>query len=164
MEQKLNHLDDYGQALMVDVGQKTPSERIASAGGRISMRPETFNIILNQAAEKGDVLGAARIAGIMAAKRTPELIPLCHPLLLTNVRVEFTAHRESNEIEAVCTVKTIGPTGVEMEALCGASVALLTIYDMCKAVDRGMEINALCLYEKQGGKSGHYQRAAGETV
>lgn len=155
---QLNHIDAQGNAVMVDVGAKAVTQRIATAGGRIRMLPDTYAMIAEGRAKKGDVLGVAQIAGIMATKKTSELIPLCHPLMLDKSRVEFIMHEESCEIEAVCTVKTSGKTGVEMEALTGVATALLTIYDMCKAVDRAMEITSIALYEKDGGKSGHFIR------
>lgn len=155
---QLNHIDTHGNAIMVDVGAKDITQRIAVAGGRIAMLPATYELIEQGRAKKGDVLGVAQIAGIMATKKTSELIPLCHPLMLDKSSVEFVLHPESFEIEAICTVKTSGKTGVEMEALTGVSTALLTIYDMCKAVDRAMEIRSIALYEKDGGKSGHFIR------
>lgn len=145
---------------MVDVGAKPATHRVAVATGRIEMQPETLALIEAGAAKKGDVLGIARIAGIMAAKRTSELIPLCHPLALTRVAVEFetasTRHKGATGIFCSATVETVGPTGVEMEALTAVQVALLTIYDMCKAVDRGMEVNGVRVMEKRGGKSGDF--------
>lgn len=156
-EGKLNHFDETGNAVMVDVSAKNDTVRIAVAGGRIVMKPETLTLILSGTAKKGDVLGVARIAGIMATKRTADLIPLCHPLMLDNSSIEFNIDEVENAVEAVCTVKTTGKTGVEMEALTGASTALLTIYDMCKAVDRAMVISDLCLWQKSGGKSGEFR-------
>lgn len=150
-----------GQAHMVDVGDKAETRRIARAAGAICMRPETLQLILSGDAKKGDVLGVARIAAIQGAKRTSDLIPLCHPLALTRVAVEFNVDQPNASIECVVTAETLGRTGVEMEALSAVSVGLLTIYDMCKAVDRGMQIGAICLLEKQGGKSGHWIRAVG---
>lgn len=156
----LTHFDAQGQAHMVDVGAKPATHRVAVATGRIEMQPETLALIEAGAAKKGDVLGIARIAGIMAAKRTSELIPLCHPLALTRVAVEFetasTRHKGATGIFCSATVETVGPTGVEMEALTAVQVALLTIYDMCKAVDRGMEVNGVRVMEKRGGKSGDF--------
>jgi cyclic pyranopterin phosphate synthase len=156
----LTHFDAQGQAHMVDVGGKPATRRVAVAGGRIEMLPATLAIIEAGTAKKGDVLGIARIAGIQAAKKTSDLIPLCHPLALTRVAVEFLVERAAagghGAIACTATVETVGPTGVEMEALTAVQVALLTIYDMCKAVDRGMTINGVRLLEKQGGKSGHY--------
>ena len=152
---KLTHFDDQGQAHMVDVGGKAATHRIAIAQGRIVMNPATLAIILAGNAKKGDVLGIARVAGIMAAKKTSDLIPLCHSLALTRVTVEFT-HDEISSMTCQATVETIGPTGVEMEALTAAQIALLTIYDMCKAVDRGMTITDVRVLEKHGGKSGSF--------
>ena len=156
----LTHFDAQGQAHMVDVGGKAPTRRVAVAGGRIEMLPATLEIIESGTAKKGDVLGIARIAGIQAAKKTSELIPLCHPLALTRVAIEFTVERAAGgapaAVACTATAETVGPTGVEMEALTAVQVALLTIYDMCKAVDRGMTITNVRLLEKQGGKSGHY--------
>ena len=156
----LTHFDAQGQAHMVDVGDKPATRRIAIASGRIDMLPSTLAIIEAGTARKGDVLGIARIAGIQAAKKTSELIPLCHPLALTRVAVEFTVPpvNASTQAHVQCqaTVETVGPTGVEMEALTAVQVALLTIYDMCKAVDRGMRIEGVRLLEKTGGKSGRY--------
>ena len=160
----LTHFDAQGQAHMVDVGAKPSTHRIAVAEGRITMKPETLAIVQSGSAKKGDVLGVARVAGIMATKRTSELIPLCHPLPLTKVQIEFDLLPERRAVEARCTVKTSGVTGVEMEALTGVSTALLTIYDMCKAVDKGMELGEIHLVEKTGGKSGHYIRAEGGYV
>ena len=142
---------------MVDVGTKETTRRVARAGGRISMLPATFGLIAAGSARKGDVLGTARIAGIQAAKRTAELIPLCHPLALTRVDVAFTMNRKAAAVDCVATVETVGRTGVEMEALTAVAIALLTIYDMCKAVDRGMRCERIRLLEKQGGKSGHWR-------
>ena len=154
----LTHLDQQGNARMVDVGEKPESRRLARAQGGILMKGATLDLILSGLAKKGDVLGVARIAGIQATKRTSDLIPLCHPLALTKAEIAFTPVRESSRIEVLCTVESIGRTGVEMEALTGACVAMLTIYDMCKAVDREMKIGEICLLEKSGGKSGHFQR------
>lgn len=142
---------------MVDVGAKHETTRIARVKGRISMLPDTLALILRGDAKKGDVLGIARIAGIQASKRTADLIPLCHPIPLTHVSVDFTVDEANPSIEVLVTAETVGRTGVEMEALTAASVALLTIYDMCKAVDRGMQIGEIRLIEKLGGKSGHWQ-------
>ena len=156
----LTHFDAQGQAHMVDVADKPSTRRIATASGRIEMLPATLAIIESGSARKGDVLGIARIAGIQAAKKTSELIPLCHPLALTRVAVEFDAtppgESVSGSVRCTATVETVGPTGVEMEALTAVQVALLTIYDMCKAVDRGMTITDVKLLEKHGGKSGSY--------
>lgn len=150
------HFNEDGQAVMVDVGAKAETRRVAVAAGRIVMRPETLAMIRSGDAKKGDVLGVARIAGIMAAKRTADLIPLCHPIALTKVSVDFRVDAEANAVECAATAETFGRTGVEMEALTAAGVALLTIYDMCKAVDRGMVIESVRLLEKLGGKSGHW--------
>lgn len=150
------HFDDSGNAIMVDVTDKEITERIAVAAGAILVSREVYDAVKGGTAKKGDVLGTARIAGIMAAKRTPELIPMCHPLMLTKVTVDFELEEESHRIRCVCTAKLSGKTGVEMEALTGVSVALLTIYDMCKAMDRAMRIEDIHLVEKMGGKSGHF--------
>lgn len=155
---QLTHFDAQGQSHMVDVGDKAETRRIARAAGNVRMQPETLQLILAGTAKKGDVLGVARIAAIQGSKRTSDLIPLCHPLALTHVAVEFNVDRPGASVECVVTAETRGQTGVEMEALTAVSVALLTIYDMCKAVDRGMEISAIRLLEKQGGKSGHWIR------
>lgn len=150
----LTHFDDAGQAHMVDVGAKPETARVARAGGRILMQPATLATLLAGDAKKGDVLGIARIAGIQAAKRTGELIPLCHPLGLTRVAVAWTPDVSASSLRVEVVAECVGRTGVEMEALTAASVALLTVYDMCKAVDRGMVIDGLRLLEKRGGKSG----------
>jgi cyclic pyranopterin phosphate synthase len=152
----LTHFDAQGQAHMVDVSAKAATHRIAIAQGRIVMNPATLAIILAGNAKKGDVLGIARVAGIMAAKKTSELIPLCHPLALTRVVVDLTTDSASHSVICNATVETVGPTGVEMEALTAAQIALLTIYDMCKAVDRGMTITDVRVLEKHGGKSGSF--------
>jgi len=152
----LTHFDAQGQAHMVDVADKASTHRIAIAQGRICMAPATLAIILQGNAKKGDVLGIARIAGIMAAKKTSELIPLCHPLALTRVAVEFNSSEAESCILCSAAAETIGPTGVEMEALTAVQIALLTIYDMCKAIDRGMTITDVKLLEKHGGKSGSF--------
>jgi cyclic pyranopterin phosphate synthase len=157
--QEFTHFDGQGRAHMVDVGEKAETHRSATAGGRIAMRPETLAMIRDGGAKKGDVLGVARLAGIMAAKRTSDLIPLCHPIALTRVTVDFEFDEANNAIACRATAETVGRTGVEMEALTAASAALLTIYDMCKAVDRGMVIEQVRLLEKLGGKSGHWQAA-----
>ena len=161
------HFDASGHAVMVDVSEKQETQREATAKGKIYMSPECFALVKAGEMKKGDVLGVARIAGIMGAKRTSELIPLCHILNLTKLNVDFNLHPETCEIEAVCTAKTTGKTGVEMEALTGVSVTLLTIYDMCKAVDKAMEIGDIHLAEKTGGKSGHFvnpREQGGEQV
>jgi len=155
---KLTHFDAQGQAHMVDVGTKDYSHRIAITSGYISMQPETLKLIEEGGHKKGDVLGIARIAGIMAAKKTPDLVPLCHPLALTRIAIDFETDTENNRIHCQAQVETHGQTGVEMEALCATQIALLTIYDMCKAVDRGMVIAQVRLEEKSGGKSGHWRR------
>ncbi len=151
---QLTHLDEKGRAHMVDVGSKPDTERVAVANGEITMRPETLALIQERGIPKGDVLAVAQVAGIMAAKRTHALIPMCHPLLLTHVAVEFEPHEAENLIEITATVKTTGKTGVEMESLTAVAVAALTIYDMCKAVDRAMHITNVRLVRKSGGKSG----------
>ncbi len=156
MSQDFNHFDGAGNAVMVDVSGKDVTVREASARGSIAMRPETLRAISDGAVKKGDVLSIARVAGIMAAKRTFELIPLCHPLILDSCRVEFEFDEENCAVEAVCSVRAAGRTGVEMEALTGVTAALLTIYDMCKSADRGMEIRSVRLTRKSGGKSGEY--------
>ena len=153
---ELTHFDAHGQAHMVDVGAKAITHRTAIAHGRIVMNTDTLTIILSGNAKKGDVLGIARIAGIMAAKKTSDLIPLCHPLALTKVTVAFTPDEPVSSITCSATVETVGPTGVEMEALIAVQVALSTIYDMCKAVDRGMTITDVRVLEKHGGKSGSF--------
>mgnify|MGYP004668011097 FL=1 len=161
---QLSHFDETGNAIMVDVSEKPVTAREATAHGVITMNAEAFAAVREGTAQKGDVLGVARIAGIMAAKRTSELIPLCHPLPLSKVAVEFALDEARQAVEAFCTVKTTGVTGVEMEALTGVSTALLTIYDMCKAVDKSMELGEIHLVKKSGGKSGLYVRAEGGYV
>ena len=155
---KLTHFNEEGQAHMVDVGEKAHTERTAIASGMIRMQPATLSLILQGGHKKGDVLGIARIAGIMAAKKTSDLVPLCHPLSLTHVSVDFEADEKKSLIHCRATAITTGQTGVEMEALCAVQTALLTVYDMCKAVDRGMIIDQVRLDEKMGGKSGHWIR------
>ena len=152
----LTHFDAHGQAHMVDVGAKAATHRTAVAQGHIVMNAATLALILSGSAKKGDVLGIARIAGIMAAKKTSDLIPLCHPLALTKVAVDFTTNVLTHTVSCSATVETVGPTGVEMEALLAVQVALSTIYDMCKAVDRGMTITNVRVLEKHGGKSGSF--------
>ena len=152
----LTHFDAQGQAHMVDVGDKASTRRVALATGRIRMQPATLALIESGTAKKGDVLGIARLAGIMGAKKTSDLIPLCHPIGLTRVAVAFEVLSERCEIVCTATAETVGQTGVEMEALTAVQVALLTIYDMCKAADRGMVINDVKLLEKHGGKSGSW--------
>jgi len=154
---KLTHFDESGQAHMVNVGDKAATHRIAIATGKISMLPETFEMVESGAHKKGDVLGIARIAGIQASKKTADLIPLCHPLALTHVSLEFQTNAQDNSITCQVKAETTGPTGVEMEALTAVQVALLTIYDMCKAVDRGMVMGDVKLLEKSGGKSGEWK-------
>lgn len=154
----LTHFDTDGNAVMVDVTEKKITEREASASGRIRVNREVYEAVVNGTADKGDVLGVARIAGIMAAKKTSDLIPLCHVLPITKASVDFRMSEERFEIEAVCTVKTAGKTGVEMEALTGVSTALLTIYDMCKAMDKSMVLSEIRLERKSGGKRGIYER------
>jgi len=156
---KLTHFDNEGQAHMVDVGDKAETLRIAVATGSIRMQPTTFSLVKAGDAKKGDVLGVARIAGIQASKKTSDLIPLCHPISLTKVSVEFTLDEKTSTIHCTTTTQCVGKTGVEMEALSATSVALLTIYDMVKAADRGMVISEIKLLEKQGGKSGHCKQA-----
>lgn len=154
----LTHFDEKGNARMVDVGEKKETDRVAVAHGFISVNDQVFQAICQGTASKGDVLGVARVAGIMGAKRTSDLIPLCHVLQLTKCQVDFVLHEDKQMVEAVCTVKTRGKTGVEMEALTGVNVALLTIYDMCKAMDRAMTMSGICLLRKDGGKSGLYEK------
>ena len=153
----LTHFDGKGDAHMVDVSDKAVTDRIATAASYIKMRPETLEVITKGKAKKGDVLGVARLAGIMAAKRTPDLIPLCHPLPVTKVAVELSPDADLPGIRIEATVKTTGQTGVEMEALTAASVAALTVYDMTKAIDKGMEIGGVHVTLKDGGKSGRYE-------
>jgi len=153
------HIDDEGNDIMVDVSQKEKTVRQAIAEGKIKMSPQCYAELRKGAVEKGDVLGVARLAGIMAVKKTALLIPLCHPLLIEKAAVDFSFDDQLSTIIATCTVKTTGSTGVEMEALTGVSIALLTIYDMCKALDKGMEISDIHLVEKTGGKSGTYKRS-----
>ncbi len=155
---RLTHLDAAGKAAMVDVSAKPATERIAVARGRVRMKPATLALIAENGLPKGDVLATARIAGIMAAKRTAELVPLCHPLALTSVKVELACDEAAGAVTIEATCKTIGPTGVEMEALTAVSVAALTIYDMCKAVDRAMTIEGVELVRKSGGRSGSFER------
>lgn len=156
---EFTHFNQDGNAVMVDVGEKSDTKREAVASGIIKMSAECFEKVKTGGMKKGDVLGVARIAGIMGAKKTSELIPLCHILNLTMVEIDFEYLDEMCAVRAVCRAKTTGKTGVEMEALTGVNVALLTIYDMCKAVDKGMEISEIHLLEKSGGKSGMWVRA-----
>ena len=158
MEQKFTHFDDNGNAVMVDVTDKEITQRTAIARGCIKVNEEVFRRILEGSVEKGDVLGVARIAGIMGVKRTSDLIPLCHPLMLSNSSIEFEMENATKIITAKCTCKLEGKTGVEMEALTGVTIALLTIYDMCKALDKEMDIFGVHLVKKTGGKSGEYER------
>lgn len=155
---ELTHFNTAGEAHMVDVGDKPETQRVALAEGVICMRPETLALIQAGGHKKGDVLGIARIAGIMAAKKTSELIPLCHPLALTSVELNFECQPQAHQVYCTARVKTTGPTGIEMEALTAVQVALLTIYDMCKAVDKGMTMQQIQLLEKTGGKSGTWTR------
>jgi cyclic pyranopterin phosphate synthase len=159
-EMSLSHVDEQGRARMVDVGAKADTERVAVARGRITLRPETLALIQAGTVRKGDVLTVAQVAGIQAAKRTHELIPMCHPLLLTHVAIELTPGEAAGAawIDVEAMVRTTGKTGVEMEALTAVSVAALTIYDMCKAVDRGMVVDGVRLVHKSGGKSGSWNR------
>ena len=153
---KFTHLDSEGNARMVDVSDKDASERTATAKGSVLMRPETMAMIVEGGVKKGDVLSVARLAGIMGAKRTPDLVPLCHPLALTSITVDLTCDAERNAVDITATCKLTGRTGVEMEALTAVAVAALTVYDMCKAVDRGMRIADIRLVHKAGGKSGTF--------
>ena len=155
---RLTHFDRKGGAHMVDVGAKKETHRVAVASGRIAMRPATFRMVVRGSAAKGDVLGVARIAAIQAAKRTAEFVPLAHPIALTRVAADYRFNAARSEVTLIATVECRGRTGVEMEALTAAAVGLLTIYDMVKAVDRGMVVRDLRLEEKRGGKSGHYRR------
>lgn len=157
MEDHLTHLDETGKARMVDVGAKPESERVAVAEGAVYMQPETLRLIQEGALKKGDVLAVARIAGVMAAKRTAELIPLCHPIALTQIDLDLSIDAEANAVRIQATARTVGKTGVEMEALTGVSVAALTIYDMAKAVDRAMRLSDIRLLAKRGGQHGDYQ-------
>jgi cyclic pyranopterin monophosphate synthase len=158
---ELTHFDSQGKARMVDVAEKLETHRVAVAAGSISMLASTLKKIEEGSAAKGDVLGVARIAAIQGAKRASDLIPLCHPLALTKVGVEFEIDRDRSSVRCVATAETVGRTGVEMEAMTAVSVGLLTVYDMCKAVDRGMRIEGIRLVEKRGGKSGHWRADAG---
>ena len=158
MENKLSHFDTEGNAIMVDVSEKEETTRTAIASGIIKVNDAVMEAVVNKTVQKGDVLGVARVAGIMAAKQTPHLIPMCHPLLLSKCSVDFEVNEAENTIKALCTVKIKGQTGVEMEALTGVSVALLTVYDMCKAIDKRMEISDIHLEYKAGGKSGEFVR------
>lgn len=163
MTDRLSHVSDTGEARMVDVSAKAETRRVARVTGSIRMKPETLAAIVNAQIKKGDVLGTARIAGVMAAKKTSELIPLCHPLALTDVQVELTPDEALPGVRTAVSVTTVGRTGVEMEALTAASVALLTIYDMAKAIDRGMVISDISLAYKSGGLSGDFSRLDGTS-
>ena len=156
IEKEFTHFDDKGNAIMVDVTDKEITHREATAKGAIIVSKEVMEAVINGTASKGDVLGVARVAAIMGVKRTSELIPMCHPLMISKCTIDFDINRDDYKIWAVCTVKTKGITGVEMEALTGVNIALLTIYDMCKAIDKTMEISNIHLCEKYGGKSGHF--------
>ena len=161
---EFTHFNQHGDAIMVDISKKAETAREAIAEGRISMNQECFDQLKAGSIGKGDVLGVARIAGIMGAKKTSELIPLCHLLNLTKAEIDFELEDETCSVRTICTVRTTGKTGVEMEALTGVQIALLTIYDMCKAVDKGMEMNGIHLCQKSGGKSGIYIRKAKQEV
>jgi len=158
MGDNFTHFDDQGNAIMVDVSEKNVTHRAAVASGIIHVNEDVMDAILNQKVKKGDVLGVARVAGIMAVKQTPHLIPMCHTLLISKCSVDFEIDKENLSIKAICTVKVEGKTGVEMEALTGVSVTLLTIYDMCKAIDKRMEMTDIHLESKEGGKSGLFVR------
>ena len=160
---QLTHFDETGAAHMVDIGEKVVSQRVAVAEGCIAMQPQTLDMIMAGTHKKGDVLGIARIAGIMATKKTADLIPLCHPLALSHVNLQLLPEPEHDQVRVTATVKTAGQTGVEMEALTAVQIALLTIYDMCKAVDKGMTMQGICLLQKSGGKSGQWSRAGTST-
>jgi cyclic pyranopterin phosphate synthase len=159
-EKNLTHFDRSGQAQMVDVAEKIETHRVAVASGAIRMQAATLELIVRGGAKKGDVLGIARIAAIQGAKRCADLIPLCHPVPLTRVAVEFATDKKKPSVQCTVTAESVGRTGVEMEALAAVSAALLTIYDMCKAVDRGMQLDAIGLVEKSGGRSGNWRRPA----
>ena len=163
MSDSLTHFDAQGRARMVDVGAKPPTHRVAVARGGIRMQPDTLRLIVSGGHRKGDVIAVARLAGIMAAKRTSDLVPLCHPIALTRVDLELWPDEASNSVECRARVETVGPTGVEMEALTATQVALLTVYDMCKAADRAMTIESVRLVEKRGGKSGDWIRPEPQT-
>ncbi|GAB4439670.1 MAG: cyclic pyranopterin monophosphate synthase MoaC [bacterium] len=155
---KLTHLDERGSAIMVDVSDKSKTVREAVARGTIKMNKDTLSTILKEGVKKGDVFGVARVAGIMAAKKTPELIPLCHPIFLNSVKIDFEVKERLGQIDIICTTKAVDVTGVEMEAMTGVSVAALAIYDMCKALDKGITIGEIKLMKKSGGKSGTFIR------
>lgn len=156
MENKLTHFDLEGNAIMVDVSEKNITQRVAIAKGKIYVNKAVIEAIVNDTVKKGDVLGVARVAGIMGVKKTSDLIPMCHPLMIAKCSIDFDVNEEKNYIESICTVKVNGKTGVEMEALTGVNIALLTIYDMCKAIDKTMEITEVHLVKKTGGKSGDF--------
>jgi cyclic pyranopterin phosphate synthase len=156
MENKFSHFDLDGNAVMVDISEKNITSRTAIAKGKIFVNGGVMDAILNKTVKKGDVLGVARIAGIMGVKKTSELIPMCHPLMISKCKVDFEVNKEQSYVEAICTVKVEGKTGVEMEALTGVNITLLTIYDMCKAIDKTMEISEIYLEKKTGGKSGEF--------
>ncbi|WP_293982184.1 cyclic pyranopterin monophosphate synthase MoaC [uncultured Clostridium sp.] len=156
MDNKLTHFDSNGNAIMVDVSEKNITQRVAIAKGKIYVNKSVIDAIISNSVEKGDVLGVARVAGIMGVKKTSELIPMCHPLMITKCSIDFNIDEDNNYIEAICTAKVNGKTGVEMEALTGVNIALLTIYDMCKAIDKTMEISEVHLARKTGGKSGDF--------
>lgn len=158
MNERLNHFDQAGNAIMVDVGGKEITKRVAVASGKIKVNSEVMKAILEGTVKKGDVLGVARVAGIMAVKQTPHLIPMCHPLMIQKVSIDFEMDEKAGEVKAICTASLEGKTGVEMEALTGVTISLLTIYDMCKAIDKSMEITDVRLESKTGGKSGTYER------
>jgi cyclic pyranopterin phosphate synthase len=155
---EFTHFNEYGKAKMVSVGDKADTKRVAVAKGTITMDPKTFHMIVDQTHKKGDVLSVAQIAGIMGAKKTSDLIPMCHPIFISGADIAFSTDEESSSIHITATTKTVGKTGIEMEALTAVSAAALTIYDMCKAVDRSMVISNIRLVEKMGGKSGHFIR------
>lgn len=155
---KLTHFDKEGRARMVDVSEKTSTQREAVARGAVYMKPETLTLIKDRKISKGDVLGVARVAGIMAAKKTSELIPMCHPLNITSINIDFNLDDEKSKVDIEARVKIVGQTGVEMEALTAVSAAALTIYDMCKAVDKEMALSEIMLMEKRGGRSGEFKR------
>jgi len=157
-EHQMTHFDDSGRPRMVDVSAKLETEREATATATVFMQRETFRRIIDRTMEKGDVFGVAQVAGIMAAKRTGEFIPMCHPLMITSITMDFFPHEERSCVEVQATVRLVGKTGVEMEALVAVSTAALTIYDMCKAIDRGMTITSIQLLKKSGGKSGTFER------
>ncbi len=160
----MSHFDEAGNAVMVDVSAKAETSRTATARGHITLNEAAYAALRAGSIKKGDVLGIARVAGLMGLKRTAELIPLCHPISTEKAAIEFELCDEKRRVTVLCTVRAHGKTGVEMEALCGAQIALLTIYDMCKALDKGMEIGGVCLLEKRGGKSGHYLRSEAENI